>query len=131
VIPDVVVDAAKLRVPVFAKGTAARVRVDQLEEYLLLSAFTQGKISEARLELADELHDLELDWSRIPKEEWEPHRVGKTMASIDEAKAVLHPQRWEKIRDLRWQIRVMTDEIDRLERDATKVSRAYTMISGG
>lgn len=128
-IPDSVAAASKLRVPVFQRGTAPRQRVDALEEFLLLSAFHQGNMSEERLGLFDELRDLEDEWEVVA--DWEEHRVGTTIASIDEAKKVVRPRLWQEIRLKRWQVKRLTEEIDRLERDATKVSRAYTLISGG
>lgn len=129
-IPDSLARARSIRVPVFQRGTAPRVRVDALEEFMLVSAFHQGEMGEERLELLDELRDFETEWRAIPAEKWAPHRVGTTLGSIDEAKAAVMPALWETITDKRWQIKRLSEEIDRLERDATKVSRAYTMISG-
>lgn len=129
-IPDSLAIARKLRVPVFERGVAARTRVDALESFMLLSAFQQGEMSEERLDLLDELRDLELEWRKVPAEEWAQHRVGTTLGSIEEAKAVVRPALHETLVDKRWQIKRLTEEIDRLERDATKVSRAYTMIQG-
>lgn len=129
-IPDSVAKSIELRVPVFATATPPRQRVDQLESYLLLAAFHQGEIAAERLDLYDDIRLDEEDWRRIPTEEWEQHRTGTTLRSIDDAKEVVRPQLAESLREKRWKLARMNEEIDRLERDATKVSRAYTLISG-
>lgn len=126
--PDCLLTASRLRVPVFQPATTPRERMDALEEFMLLSAYWSGECHGARLELLGELHRLEREWAAITG--WEPFRQGKTDASVDQAKATLRPDLWNELVDKRWLVKRLSDEIDRLDRDATKVSRAYTMLQG-
>lgn len=120
--------ASTLRIPVFPPGTAPNVKIDELESYMLLTAHWQGECHARALEIDCELYDLEGKWGQL--QGWEHLRRGKTDASIDEAKARMRPELWEEIRGMRWQMAKLRAEADRLERDATKVSRAYTFITG-
>lgn len=120
--------AAALRVPVFARDCDPRVKLDALEEFMLVSAHWAGEIHYERLQLRIELAERERSWERM--EGWQAFRRGKTDSSIDQAKAELEPELWERLQSLRWLERQLSCEYDRLDRDATKVSRAYTILQG-
>lgn len=120
--------SSTLRCPVFEKGTAASTKIDELESYLLLTAFHQGELSAERLELREELDGLRHTWDHL--QGWEVHRRGKTDASIDTAKRIVRPELYDEIKDRENRIARLGEEIERLERDSVKVSRAYTFITG-
>ena len=121
---DQLAKAKALRVPVFERDAPIESKVPQLEEVMLLSAWYAGELHEERLQLRVDLKPLREEWRDL--QGWESARRGRTNASIDEAKALFRPELWARIQDLEWQIDQLTCEIDRLERDATKCSRAYT-----
>jgi hypothetical protein len=125
---DVLDAATKLRMPRIPRDQGARARIDALEDYMLLIAWHQGELSEARLGLYDELRTVNDAWAELVG--WENFRRGKTDASIDEAKAKARPDLARARRQAQWLVARLTEEIDRLEKDATKASRAYTLATG-
>lgn len=118
----------RLRIPTFEKGTSPRVKIDELETYLLLSAFTQGDLSEERLDVLVLLKPVQRRWEHLGG--WESLKQTRTEAGVKDAKRRVDPQLYDELQDLEWKVKRLTEEIDRLERDATKVSRAYSMITG-
>lgn len=117
-----------LRMPVFENGAMPRVKIDELESYLLLTAFQQGELAAERLEALVTLRELERQWDHLTG--WEGLKRTRTEAAVDDAKRQMSPLLYDQKRDLEWTIKRLSEEIDRLERDATKVSRAYTFITG-
>jgi hypothetical protein len=120
--------AAKLRVPRVERELGVRARVEALEDYLLESAWHQGELAEARLELYGQLRELEEKWDHL--DGWQALKRTKTEAAVDDAKRQLRPELYDGIKKARWLIRRLSEEIERLERDATKCSRAYTLATG-
>lgn len=130
---EVHVLAKALRVPLFANPNpdepppSAMDKASALEDYMLLSAYYHGELCEERLTEQIAVRPDEVEWRDLVG--WEPMRRGKTVSSIDDAKAMLRPELWARIDDARWRIARLTEQIDRLDRDATKASRAYTMLT--
>lgn len=123
--------AKDLRVPVWDRnGTEPiKVLVDQLAEFMLLSAYVAADLHSERLDDYLELRPKQLEWDHL--EGWEMLRQGKTDSSREEAKRGLRPELHEEIDELKFRIARLTDEIERLNRDAEKaVSRAYTILTG-
>lgn len=118
----------KLRVPVFASGTAASVKIGQLEDYLLLSAYSIGEMHEERVDFETALRDLDEQWDEI--EGYQALMASKTVAGADAARAKLRPDLAASRRELRHWVKQLDREIERLDNEASKVSRAYTMITG-
>lgn len=127
-ISEALAESAGLRMPVFEDGVPGSEKIGQLESYLLLTAFGQGKLSEERLGLYADLRDARKEWSELVGFEALVKR--RTDTAVDEAKAQLRPDLHQQVRDLEWKVKRLTEEIDRLERDATKCSRVYTFITG-
>lgn len=123
-------DTAKsLRLPLFEPTVGPKQRIESLTDYMLLTAYWSAELSEHRFGLMEELKPLDYEWYYL--EGWEPFRRNRTEGGVDAAKAQVRPDLWDAITDARWKIARLTEEIDRLERDATKASRAYTMLTGG
>lgn len=125
--------ASQLRVPVFDRNATPRYSLrslsEELAEYMLLSAFQAGELHEARLGLRADLENDLREWEQL--EGWEMYRQGKTDSSREEAKKQMEPELWARIAKLKWLIQQLTDEMERLNRDAEKtVSRAYTILTG-
>jgi hypothetical protein len=55
---------------------------------------------------------------------------GRTNESVEAAKRDFDPDLWDHLHYRRCQLRDLDTEIERLDRDATKVSRAYTILIG-
>lgn len=116
--------------PVFGEGTAPSHKIEQLESYLLLSAFTQGQLTEERVDWLSSLVPLKDQWDHMPEHLWAELRRTRTETAVTHAKRIAMPDVYDKIQDHEWMIKRLTEEIDRMEREASKVSRAYTMITG-
>jgi hypothetical protein len=122
------VRARALRVPLFQPGTTVAAKAEQMEDYMLLSAWYLGELHDERLTLRERLKPLRDEWEDL--DGWQMFQRGKTDQSVDKAKQTIAPELRQQIRDIDWQITQLTCEIERLDRDATKVSRAYTMLTG-
>lgn len=120
--------ASALRVPVFQRGTAVREKIDALEEYMLLSSYQAGELHEERLTRYREVAEVESEWAEMTG--YEMLQRGKTDTAREEAKKQLRPELWDILREQRWHVARLTEEIDRLDRDANRVSRAYTIMTG-
>lgn len=121
--------AGALRVPIFERGTMPQTKISALEEYVLVTAHWHGELHAERRALLAEGADLQDEWDTM--QGWEINRRGKTDRSADLAKAETNPALWKRLQTIRRRVRALTDELARLDGDFEKVSRAYTMISGG
>lgn len=117
--------AMKLVVP---RDDGRQAKIDALEDYVLASAGMQADLSAARGAAQDRLAVNERAWRDVTG--WEPFRQGKTDQSIDLAKRHLKPDEYEELEEDRHLIRRLSAEIERLEADYAKASRAYTMLQG-
>lgn len=125
------VRAQALRVPLWdRKGEKSTMELsEELAEYMLLSAWYAGALHEERLTHYAELRRIEGRWDHL--EGWEMYRTGKTDSSRDEAKRIADPELWDELQARRWIIARLSEEIDRLNRDAEKaVSRTFTILTG-
>lgn len=118
--------ALALRVPMWAKDEqpGVQAKIAALEDYLLLAAFYVGALQQERTEAHVEL---------APKEQaFDDLQVsGKTGPERDRNRQTLRPPLWREIKQLRWQIDRLTETLERLDREHDKISRAYTLMSGG
>ena len=127
-LPDCLSTSIGLRVPVFDRQTAPGVKISALEEYLLLTAFQQGELAEERLTWLQDRVPLQDEWDHL--EGWEAHRRTRTETAVTQAKRLVAPDLYDKLQDNEWMIKRLSDEIERLENNASRVSRAYAMITG-
>lgn len=125
--PEALTTSITLRVPVFEEGTMTRSKIDQLESYLLLSAFQQGQLAEARLVACDELRVKRKRWRDLSPA---PGVRARTKDEREEGKRRVQPELAAEIDELEEEIERLNEEFNRLEGDATKVSRAHTFITG-
>jgi hypothetical protein len=122
--------AAKLRMPRFKPDTPRTERIEQLEDYLLQTAFHRGELEEARLYAHDALGMLLDQWDDL--EGWQTI-VGKSDPSQDairRAKKTLNKDIHDSLTAGKRLIGRLTDQIKRLEKDDEVASRAYTLIAG-
>lgn len=124
---------AKVMVPRF-KGRdetpTARQKIEELEDYLLVAARWRASLEEARLYMQEARLRLEDEWEAI--EGWQTVANGKTKQDMIDAKRTIRPDLYEGIRDAKFLIERLSEQIKRLERDEEfAVSRSYTMLTGG
>lgn len=117
--------AAQLRAPL--RVGSRDERHDAYEEFLLQTAFHQAELAQELLAAHDAKVILDDEWEDMTG--WERHRAGKTDASVDRAKAQANPKLAKARVKAAWLIARLTEQIDRLEGDASKVSRAYAIMS--
>lgn len=98
------------------------------EDFLLTSAWWAAELCEERLLAQESKWDLDEKWENT--DGWQQFRQGKTDTSVDRAKAMFMPELAEGRRKAEWLIARLGEQIDRLERDAAKVSRAFKISSG-
>lgn len=120
--------AVTLRIPVFEREVPPKQRIDELADYMLLTAYWQGEMNAERLDLLETLKTAQHEWDHL--EGWEPHRRNKTEAGVNDAKRQLRPDLYDQMKDLSWKVKRLVEEHERLERDATKTSRVYSMMTG-
>jgi hypothetical protein len=114
--------------PLFPRDTPPAVKVESLESWMLLSAWTQGELAEERLDWLSSLVPLQDEWDHLTG--WEHLRRTRTEIAVEQAKRMLRPDLYDQIQDHRWMIKRLDEEVDRMERESTKTSRAYTMVVG-
>lgn len=129
-LPAALTTSIGMRVPTFERGAAPRGKIDALEDYLLRSAMVQGDLTEERLDWMSRLVPLKDEWDHMNQEEWGHLRRTRTETAVTHAKRQVRPELYDEMMDIEWMIKRLTEEIDRMERDAAKVSRAYAMIVG-
>ena len=133
-LPDCLTTAKSLRMPLWdnedpEKFKSQREKLELLGDYIALTAFWQGECSAEVLDLQVELSDIEDQWSQL--EGWEIHQGSrKTDRSVDEAKAIANPKLAQQRRDTKRLLKMLQQEIDRLEADSVKASRVVTTILG-
>lgn len=120
--------ASELRLPTFEPGTMRDTKCELIGDYILENGYLKGDLHRERLVTLEELAPLEEEWESL--EGWEDLRVGRTDKSIDEAKKVLREDLYHAIRVLRWRIKRLTEEIERLDDDYARASRYYSTLSG-
>lgn len=114
----------EIRVPTFTPEDSPAVKIERLEEWVLGTAAVAGALASERLEAHEHLAAAAHAWDELEA------GFGKSQAEQRKAKAMLRPDLDFTIRHRRWLIERLGEEIDRLEREYAKVSRAYTMIAG-
>lgn len=128
-ISDALTTSKQMRMPRFEHGVAPRVKIDELESYLLNTAFVQAELAEERLDALVTLQELSRSWDHL--DGWQAlRRNTRTEKSVEDAKRQVDPRLYDQIKDLEWTIKRLSEEIERLERDASKASRAYSMMTG-
>lgn len=123
--PEVLQRSLVMRAPRYDKDKGRRERIDELEAYLLESAFMQGELTETRVDFEQTLWPLEEVWANLTG--WEHLRRTRTETAVTAAKRMVDPETYNAMEDIKWIITKLTQEIDRMERDSSKVSRAFSM----
>jgi hypothetical protein len=123
--------AADVRMPRFTEDMGPRERVELIEDYLNLTAVTRADLDHARLCAHGALKALGDEWDAIVGYKMNlPTR--HTQADVVSAKAEIRPDLHAAIKESRWLVDRLTEQIDRLSRmgDDQVASRIYTLISG-
>lgn len=123
--------SARLRMTRFDERMSAQDRVDALEDHLNATAVARAELEEARMYAAGVAHKLGDEWDRI--QGWETHlrRSQPTQEDVRRAKREIRPDLHDAIREARFLVARLSEQIHRLEQDDTVASRLYTIITGG
>jgi hypothetical protein len=123
-----------LGMPRYTAELGAQDRVDVVEDYLNLTAVARAELERARLAAASAVHDLSDKWDRI--EGWELHlRNGRradrtTQDEIRRAKREIRPELHHAIREARFLVARLSEQIRRFEQDDAAASRLCTILAG-
>lgn len=125
---EVLGTALIVRAPRFSTETRDAEKVDRLQDYMLATAYLDGELVEAKHFLRNFIAEKGREWDAIdtsaalstsrPKKE-----------QVTQARITLAPTLYEELRRANRVRDGIEDQIARLDRDATKVSRVYTMLS--
>lgn len=121
--------AAKLRMPRLTRQQGDTERLNLLEDYMLETAYHRAELIEARFEVHEQLRTLKDEWDHL--DGWQALKRTKTETAVADAKRQLRPELYDGIKKAEWLIARLTEQIDRLDREATICSRAYTFATGG
>ena len=120
---------ATLRMPVFTADDNTGFKVDKIENYMGDLAVARGDLEEARLWADHIRHTLEETWEKV--DGWQQQVPAKaTGPQIVEAKRKIDPATYAALRECKWVIAKLTDQIKRLEKDEENGSRRYTLLTG-
>lgn len=127
-------DALPLRIPRFDPNESPRKKSEELEAYILTTAWQRGELEEA-LHWAWEAQKLVREqWNEI--EGWEPflptgRRVGDaTKEQVAAAKRHVNSEVSDGLSSANKLVEGLGRQIRRLELDYEAASRAYTLMSG-
>lgn len=125
-------EALPLRSPVYDPTKHPRERIVEMEAHMLKAAHVAGSLYEAKhwlLALEARLRD---EWETLTGWDYALTRPrGKaTKAEIDQAKAQAAPALFESGRRARHLRESVIDQIQRLEKEGDRMSRAYSMEAG-
>jgi hypothetical protein len=122
---------AEVRMPDFTPDDSSTFKIDALENYMGTLARARGDLEEARLWADHMRFNLEDEWEKV--EGWQQHLSNPSKATgpqIARAKRQIKPHVYEGIRDAKWAVARLTDQIKRLEKDEENASRRYAMLTG-
>lgn len=123
-------DAAKgLRMPRLTRKQSERERLNLLEDYMLETAWHRGELMEGRMEVYEALQTLKEEWDHL--DGWQALKRTKTETAVEDAKRQLRPDLYNGIKKAEWLIARLGEQMERLDREATICSRAYTFATGG
>lgn len=119
--------ASQLRVPMWGPDQqVGRIeKIAALEDYMLMAAFYVGVLHEERLHAHVELAPLQREWETV-----QPLVRGKTARDAEDSRRRARPELASRIAILRWRVDRLSEELQRLDREHDKVSRAYTLMTG-
>lgn len=134
-LPQCLATSLGLRMPTFRRepdpdAASPAERIRQMEEYLQITAYYEGELTEERVSWLRKKVVVQDRWDSIPESQWGPHRRTRTETAVAQAKRMVDPNLYGELQDIEWVIKRLTEEIDRMEREGKRASRIYTMITG-
>ena len=127
-------DAARLRIPGFARDDSTMSKVESLEDYAIDAARHRAALEEARLYMSEAEHRIAATWRDVVVQDillpGGKKRKEATKDDITEAKRLADPETYEALSDAKYLISQLSLAIRRLEKDEDRVSRIYTFLTG-
>lgn len=121
----------KMRVPAISPNENPRQRIDAMETYANEVATARAECLEALYWLAEAKKPLQAVWDQLTG--WEafvPARSSRTQEDVRQAKRRIKPDVYDGLLECAHLQKHLSDQVDRLNRDADWMSREYTFISG-
>lgn len=127
-LPDCLAESLKMRVPRFTQEDTVGTKVARYEDYMMETAFVEGELTEERVQQLLRKAPLKHRWDHM--QGWDHLVKGRTEGAVTRAKAQVNPLLYDELEEIDWLVKRLSEEIDRMQRDAAKCSRAYTMLTG-
>lgn len=123
--------ALPLRIPLMDPNVSPRVRVEQLEDYILKCAWHRGELEEALYWTIEAGKVLRARWDRVEGFQVAIRGSRPTREQIEHAKAEIDPETYAALTEARSLVEHLKRQISRLGgSDYDAASRAYTLLSG-
>lgn len=126
---DVLKKALSLRMPVFEKGTDAKTKLEQYEEFMVLCAYVEAELGADKYRCINQLNSANDEWSAMNTEsDFTGVKVSLAQKERErrENDTKLHASR----RTLTQRIEQLNEQIGRMERQAKICSRVHTFLTG-
>jgi hypothetical protein len=133
-IKETLFSAARVKFPSIDKDSTLSAQVEQVQDYLIITAQRHADLLEARLHAQFALDLLEDEWEMLPRPDWEDFLLNPshpTNKMIEMAKSNVRPDIYGAMRELRRLSSRIAEQINRFELDDKRASRTYTMLTGG
>lgn len=120
-----------MRVPAIDPNQHPRERIDAMENYANEVSIARAEVLEALYWLAEAKKPLQAAWDSITG--WEvnaPARSSRTQEDVRQAKRRIKPDVYDALSECALLQKHLSEQVDRLNRDADWMSREYTFISG-
>lgn len=122
----------KCRVPDFNGEESGSHRSEKLSDHILATSLIRADLAALRMGALAELRVARKEWRELRG--WESYlrtSRDRTKEAVFEAKRQMKPELGEKIESAEWTIARCNEEMERLDKDATRCNQAFTIVSGG
>lgn len=124
----------KCQVPTFPQEERVlrEVKAERLSDHILACTLLRAEVAELRAGILAQLRDARKEWRDL--QGWEPHlrrRSDRSKEAEFEAKRQLRPELAERIELGEFSVERCEEEMDRLDKDATRCNQAWQMIAKG
>lgn len=120
------------RVPTFQQGAIRETKADQLSDHILDATLLRAEVAELRMGTLAQLKGARKQWREL--QGWERYKrrsSDRTKEAEFEAKRAMKPELGELIENAEWTIERCDEEMERLDKDATRCNQAWTIIAKG
>lgn len=128
---DILKRSASVQMPIFEPGKDPREKIAEYEDHMMLTAVIEAQLVREKLRCIDQLNKANDDWNGTHLEADYAGKGDKiSMAERERQRRDLEPDLFKLRRFLTQRVESLQGEIDRMDRDTKRCSRAHTMLTG-